>query len=101
LEHYGGVSDDREPVVAPNGETIDISVVPQHASLEGFTRLFAAAGSGNDGRYQRPKIRLLKTSVKLTVRSGEWLLINSSILREPVPAMEFFLMRATALPTAP
>ncbi len=95
-----GVTLEMEPTVGPGGQLIDVNIVPQHVSYEGVTRLFSTTG-GNDWRYQQPKFRFLRTTTVLTCRSGEWQLVNVSVLREPARTLEFFLLRVTALPVHP
>ncbi len=54
-----------------------------------------------DWRFQQPKFHTSKIITSITVQSGEWQLLNASVLREPEPAIEFFLMRVTTFSTQP
>lgn len=90
-----------ETTVEPDRTTILMNVVPQHVSYEGMGFVSEASRERDDWRFQQPKFRFLRITTSLTVRSGEWQLINASVVRGPAPAMEFFLMRATVLPVRP
>ena len=92
-----GVTLELSPVVADDGRTISLDLVPRHVSYEGDAPVSTTALSRAEWRWQQPKFRTFVTTTSLTVRSGEWHLHNGSVLRAPA-RMEFFLLRATAVP---
>ena len=92
-----GVTLEIEPTVASDGRTIEVNIVHQYSSHEGVTRLFSTTG-GHDWRYQQPAFRTLGTTTSVTCISGEWRLLNASVLGAPA-RMEFFLIRVSAIPT--
>lgn len=96
-----GVTLEIEPMVAPDGRTIEIALVPQHVSFEGMGAVSELSKAKQDWRFQQPQFRFFRTTTSITAQSGEWQLLNASVLRERAPAMEFFLLRVTAFPSRP
>ena len=93
-----GLTLELEPVVAPDGRSLSLTVEMRYLTREGTIPSFRA---GDNWRYQHPKFRLLHTGSTFSARSGEWQLLHVGVRREPAPEMEFLLLRATALPRTP
>jgi hypothetical protein len=87
--------------VLNDGRTISLGIVPQHVTFEGFRRVVHSGGLNGTWREGQPSFRSVRGDAQIVVPSGKWQLLSVNVLRDRPPQMEFFLVRATAIPITP
>lgn len=91
-----GLTFEVEPVIGPDGETIDINLVPQHVRLIGFKKtIIEKQPAGTKSIIEQPEFHTLKVTTSLTMKSGEVRLIGVFKAPESADRMELFILRAT------
>ncbi len=90
-----------EPVVANDGASILLSLVPQHVKLVEMKTHFTGKNSaGEELRIQQPQFRTMKTTTSLSLRNGERQLL-ATFNNEADDTLVFFIVRATAFAESP
>lgn len=87
-----GVTLEIEPVLAPDGVTIDLNLVPQHVWLHRFHTVTMKV----DGRsvvVEQPEFRTNKVQTSITMKSGQRVLMGVFSQSERGNEMELFLLR--------
>ena len=88
-----------EPVLSPDGKTIDFNLVSQHVAFLGFKQHSSVKDSkGNEWSVEQPQFSTAKTNTSLTVRTGQRILLATFRVTEPADYFEFFILRADVLP---
>jgi hypothetical protein len=90
-----------EPVIGPDGKTIDLNIVPQHVRLIDF--LAVASGrdaNGHDWKIEQPRFFTAKTTTSVTVASGQRVLLAEFRGPEGSDQIEFFILKAEVTPGA-
>jgi hypothetical protein len=87
-----------EPVVSPNGEWINLNLVPQRVDLLGFDSYDAVSIAVGTAKIDQPKFTTAKVTTSLSLRSGQHCLIAIHKLAQPEGHLEFFILQATAIP---
>lgn len=87
-----------EPVVEENGERVALSITAQRLRLVKFHELRGEeAMNGIQGVMVQPEFSCYKFTGSLTVRSGRWMLLSSSVEQQPKPRVILFLLRAVTM----
>ncbi|HEV7869188.1 MAG TPA: hypothetical protein VGO90_15985 [Chthoniobacteraceae bacterium] len=87
-----------EAVVAPDGGSILVSLVPQHVALAEMKTHFTGKNSaGADIRLDQPQFRTMKTTVSVRLLSGQQLLL-ATFEDHTANALVFFIVQAEILP---
>ena len=84
-----------EPVIGPDGKTIDLNLVPQYVLLRDFVT--AAKGrdfNGHDWIIEQPRFCTAKTTTSLTLLSGQRVLLAEFRGPEGSDQIQFFILKA-------
>ncbi|MDR3405719.1 MAG: hypothetical protein P4L99_24760 [Chthoniobacter sp.] len=84
-----------EPVIGPDGKTIDLNLVPQNVRL--IDMLAVASGrdaNGHDWKIEQPRFYTAKTTTSLTVTSGQRVLLAEFRGPEGSDQIQFFILKA-------
>jgi len=84
-----------EPVIGPDGKTIDLNLAPQNVRLLDFVT--AAKGrdaNGHDWKIEQPRFYTAKTTTSLTVLSGQHVLLAEFRGPEGSDQIQFFILKA-------
>lgn len=93
-----GVTLEVEPVIGPDGETIDLNLVPQHVKFLGWEKATVERGpSGETITVPMPRIFTNKITTSMTFRNGERKLIGLYKVPEPAGNVELFILRVDLL----
>ena len=88
-----------EPVVSPDGKTIDLNLVPQHVRLLEFASVASGRdANGHDWKIEQPRFFTAKTTTSLTVLSGQRVLLAEFRGPEGSDQIEFFILKADVTP---
>jgi hypothetical protein len=87
--------------VLADGRTISLGIDPSHVTFEGFRRVIHSGPLNGTWREGQPSFRTVRADSQIVVFSGKWQLLSVNVLRDRAPQMEFFLVRATAIPIFP
>jgi len=88
-----------EARVDKDTRTIELAVFAHDVSFTGMRRILKTPAHANDALFAQPEFRTLKTTTAITMGSGEWVLLNRSLLT--ADRCELFFLRATAVPPLP
>lgn len=89
-----GLTLEVEPVLAPDGETVDLNIVPQHVRLLRWAPVTIKHGeSGKEVTVQQPVFSSLRVTTSLTLKSGQRKLVGNFKITDPPGSMELFLLR--------
>ncbi len=86
-----GVTLEIEPVVGPDGITIDINLVPQHVWLHAYHDV-TMKHDGKTVVVQQPEFRTNKVTTSITMMSGQTTLLGVFSQSERAGDMELFLL---------
>jgi Flp pilus assembly secretin CpaC len=90
-----------EPVIKPDGKTIDLNIVPQHVRLLEFKAVASGRdANGHDWKIEQPLFFTAKTTTSLTVPSGQRVLLAEFRGPEGSDQIEFFILKAEVIPGA-
>lgn len=90
-----GVTLEVEPTLRPDGDTIDLSIVPQHVRLKGMNKITAELKNGKETvTVEQPDFEKTQTTTNLSVKSGERKLMGVFPTSNPANHLELFLLRA-------
>ena len=92
-----GVTLEVEPMINPDGFSIDLQILPQHVSLLGWHKVAVETEGKSRVTVEQPDIRVLKTSTNITVISGQPVLLGFHKLQEPAGKVEVFILTATVV----
>ncbi len=93
-----GVSFEVEPVVAADGEMIELSMVPQDVRLLGWsTATIEKNPPGMKLSVNQPRFQTNKLNTSMTFRNGERRLIGLFKVAEPAGHVEMFILRVDAV----
>ena len=84
-----------EPVLGPDGKTIDLNIVPQSVRLLEFIAVASGRDSnGHDWKIEQPRFYTAKTTTSLSVVAGQRVLLAE--FRGPAGSeqIEFFILKA-------
>jgi len=84
-----------EPVIGPDGKTIDLNIVPQNVRL--IDMMTVASGrdaNGHDWKIEQPRFYTAKTTTGLTLTSGHRMLLGEFRGPEGSEQIEFFILSA-------
>ena len=88
-----------EPTGSANGDWISLKVVPQRVELLGFdTYEGGKTDNGAVMKVEQPKFFTTKVTTSLKIRNGQRCLIGVHKLVQPENNIEFFIIRAIAIP---
>jgi hypothetical protein len=91
-----GVTFEVEPVIAPDGESIDVNFVPQHVHFLKWERASVQIEPGSKVTVDQPRFVTNKLTTSMTFRNGERKLVGLFKAIEPVGNMELFILRVDA-----
>lgn len=87
-----------EPVLGPDGKTIDLNLVPQHVRLLGFVPVASGRdANGHDWKIEQPRFCTAKTTTSLTVAAGQRVLLAEFRGPEGSDQIEFFILKADVI----
>jgi type II secretory pathway component GspD/PulD (secretin) len=87
-----------EPVLSPDGKTIDINLVPQHVRLLEFTTVASGRdANGHDWKIEQPRFYTAKTTTSLTVTAGQRVLLAEFRGPEGGDEIEFFIVKVDVM----
>ena len=94
-----GVTLEVEPIVSPDGKTIDLNIVPQHVRLKGFNKV-TIEGAAHKGKVvvEQPEFDTNKTTTSLTIQSGQRMLLGVYPTDDPPKHLEFFMLKVEVVP---
>jgi Flp pilus assembly secretin CpaC len=94
-----GVTFEVEPVLSADGKTIDLNMVPQTVRLKGYHKV-TIEGAARKGKVivEQPQFDTNKITTSLTMRSGERILLGVYPIDDPPKHLEFFILKAEAIP---
>ncbi|EDY16734.1 hypothetical protein CfE428DRAFT_5697 [Chthoniobacter flavus Ellin428] len=84
-----------EPVIGPDGKTIDLNIVPQYVRL--LDTVAVASGrdaNGHDWEIKQPRFYTAKTTTSLTVTTGKRVLLAEFRGPEGSNQIQFFILKA-------
>lgn len=98
-----GVTLEVEPVLAPDGKTISLNIVPQHVRLDRYEKATiekepAAGQPGSKVVVKQPKFEAMKVTTSIVLRNGERMLLGIFRTNDPPKHIEHFLLKAEAIP---
>ena len=94
-----GVTLEVEPSLSVDGKTINLNIVPQDVRLRGFNKVtMEVRGGGGKVVVEQPEFDVKKLTTSLTVRNGERVLLGVYPTDEPPKHIEFFILKAEAIP---
>jgi hypothetical protein len=93
-----GVTLEVEPVLSKDGKKIDLNLVPQHVMLKGMNKITVEKPSLGKLVVEQPDFDTMKVTTSLTLRSGERILLGIFRPHEPAKHIEFFILKAEAIP---
>jgi hypothetical protein len=91
-----GVTLEVEPEVLDDGRRLLLSVVPQHVRLLGFIPYGATDADGQAGSFDQPEFATTKTTVTLSIRNDQRVLLGMHKLDPEKDAVELFILHAVA-----
>jgi len=90
-----------EPVVGPDGRTIDLNLVPQKVRLvEMVTVASGRDANGHDWQIEQPRFYTAKTTTSLRVQTGQRVLLAEFRGPEGSDQIQFFILQAEVKPAA-
>ena len=92
-----GVTFEAEPVVAPDGEMIELNVSAQHVQLLEWTKMSLTNPPGVTVAVMQPRFAANKTWTSMTFRNGERKLIGFFKVQQPTGNVELFILRVEAV----
>jgi len=88
-----GVSLEIEPVVGPDGRTIELSLVPRHVSLFEMRRVeIEDKGSGRKTVVEQPEFHTNVVTTSIRVQDGDYTLLGTFKVQKPQGYMELFIL---------
>jgi len=94
-----GVTMEVEPVLSPDGKTIDLNLVPQHVLLKVLKKVaIERPNTGGEVTVEQPDFDTMKVTTSLVLRNGERILLGIFRTNEPAKHIEFFILKAEAIP---
>ena len=91
-----GLTFEVEPVIGPDGETLQMNLVPQHVRLVGFKKITIEKQPGGTRTIlEQPEFHTLKVTTSLTMKSGDVRLLGLFKAPQSADRMELFILRAT------
>lgn len=97
----GGATMEVEPVLGPDGKTIDLNLVAQNVRLLGWDSTTVSKDGETKIIIPQPRFQTNKCSQSMTLRAGGRVLLGTYHLTEPADHMEFFVLRANVVRVAP
>ena len=95
---YTGVTLEVEPVLAPDGETLDLNLVPQHMRLLGWKAVKIKYGArGEEVTVEQPIFSMNKVTTSFTLKNGQRKLLGSYPVNDPPRSIEIFIVRVEVL----
>jgi general secretion pathway protein D len=94
-----GITMEVEPIIAADGLTIDLNLVPQHTRLKRFNKVAIGNASGTKVIVEQPEFDVMKVTTGLTVRNGQRVLVSVFNVTEPADHLEFFILKVEAKKT--
>jgi hypothetical protein len=89
-----------EPVLAPDGKTIDLNLVPQHVRLLEFAPVASGRdANGHDWKIEQPRFYTAKTTTSVSLLAGQRMLLAEFRGPEGSEQIEFFILKAELVPT--
>jgi hypothetical protein len=90
-----GVMLEIEPVVGPDGRTIDLNLVPQHVRFLGMRKAQIETADGkNKSVVEQPEFLTNKVTTSVQVEDGEHTLLGVFKVNEPPGTVEFFILHS-------
>lgn len=90
-----------EPVLAPDGKTIDVNIVPQSTRLLEFKTIASGRdANGHDWNIEQPIFYTAKTTTSLALTSGKPVLLAEFRGPEGSEQIQFFILKAEVVPVA-
>jgi hypothetical protein len=97
-----GITLEVEPVVGPDGSTIDLNLVPQYVRLIDMQVVAVGANrNGREWRIEQPRFYTAKTTTSVMLKSGQRMLLAQFRGLDGNDKILFFILRAEVLPSAP
>lgn len=94
-----GVSFEVEPVLGPDGKTIDLNMVPQDVRLKGFEKVTIEGPAGkNKVIVEQPQFDTMKVTTSITLQSGRRMLLGVFRTDDPPKHFEFFILKVETVP---
>ncbi len=89
-----GVTLEIDPMLAPDGETVDMYILPRHVRLLRWASVTIKHGdSGKEVTVEQPVFSSLRVTTSLTLKSGQRKLIGNFKITDPPGSMELFILR--------
>jgi general secretion pathway protein D len=93
-----GVTLEVEPVLEKDGNTITLSLVPQHVRLKGFNKItIEKPATGGKIVVEQPEFVTKKVTTSLQMRDGQRMLIGIYPTDEPPKHTELFVIKASVV----
>jgi hypothetical protein len=99
-----GVTFEVEPVLADDGKTIELNLVPQHVRLDGYhkTELESSAPKSSAPKMkasvEQPEFHTNKITTSISIQSGQHMLLGVYPTNDPPKHLEFFILKAEVVP---
>jgi hypothetical protein len=88
-----GVTMEIEPVVGPDGRTIDLNLVPQHVRFLGMRKAeIEQKGSNKKSVVEQPEFLTNKVTTSIQVMDGEHTLLGVFKVNDPPGTVELFIL---------
>lgn len=92
-----GVTLEIEPVVSPDGRTIDVNLRPQHVRLHAYKKsTIELPRDGTKLVVEQPEFHTSKASTSLTLQNGQRKFLGAYKVADPAGHMEFFILKIGA-----
>lgn len=93
-----GVTLEVEPVLGPDGKTIDLNMVPQDVRLKGFEKVTLEGSPGKSKVIvEQPRFDTMKVTTSITMLSGRRMLLGVFRTDDPPKHFEFFILKVEAV----
>jgi len=90
-----------EPVLGPDGKTMDLNLCAQHVRLLGFDSTTIRENGETKISVPQPRFQTNKVTQNISIRAGGRVLLGTYRLTDAPDQMEFFILRANVAPVAP
>jgi len=94
-----GITLEVEPVLGPDGKTIDLNMVPQHVRLKSYEKVTIEGATGK-GKVivEQPQFDTMKVTTSMTMLSGRRMLLGVFRTDDPPKHFEFFILKVETVP---
>jgi Flp pilus assembly secretin CpaC len=94
-----GVTLEVEPALLPDGKTIKLDMVPEHVRLKGMKKItIEKPSNGGTISVEQPEFDTMKVTTRMSLKSGERVLVGVYRTEDPPNHMELFILKAEVVP---